>query len=172
MVKLSAMEKNTIPSEQLKELMHAAAVAAPKSKSRTIKHKKTPRIPACVGKLPIKAETSKRTLAQTSVVLQKAPKSHYEQLSCNANQKNPLFLIEKAEELMLKKVENFKVKERLIALQSIRRLAAAMQQCIHAQIRGQIQKESRGTEEFYDLLAKREERHFRLDRIIRYLSDP
>ncbi len=172
MLKLTPMEKSKLSCDQFKEILDRATTIEKKGKSRTFKHKKTPRIPACVGKLPIKAPSaSKRKFAKAKVILQKGPNSHHEQLHCTANQNYPLFFIEKAEELLLKKVENYKVKERLIALQNIRKLAREMQQCIHAQIHQEIKKEQKDPTEFYDLLAKREERHFRIDRIIRYLSD-
>jgi len=173
MLKLSPMEKSKISNDQLKVLLDRASTIEKKGKTRSFKHKKTPRIPACVGKLPIKTPSaSKRKIAKAKVILQKGPKSHLEQLHCTANQNYPLYFIEKAEELLMKKVENYKVKERLIALQNIRLLASQMQKCIHAQIHQEIKKEEQGFEEFHDFLAKREERHFRIDRIIRYLADP
>ena len=48
-----------------------------------------------------------------------------------------------------------------------------MQQCINAKIHQEVTKEQKGPEEFYNLLAKREERHFRIDQdhpvFVRYL---
>lgn len=168
MLELTAMEKNKISTEKLKELLETTPKKA--AKSYSYKYKKTPRVPVCVGELPIKNGTAtKKKLGKAKIVLQKGPKAPFEQLSCTANQKYPLFFIEKAEELLLKKVERYKVKERLIALQNIRRLANQMQQCINAQIHSQVKNDK---SDFYELLKQREERHFRIDRIIRYLAEP
>ncbi|MBS0629114.1 MAG: hypothetical protein JSS30_02675 [Verrucomicrobia bacterium] len=172
MLKLTAMEKSKFSSEQLKKLIDTTTTIEKKGKVRSFKHKKPPRVPACVGRLPIKSATSKRKLAKAKVILQKGPKEHLEQLYCSTNQNSLLHFIEKAEELLLKKVENVQVKERLIALQNIRKLASQMQRCINSKIHQEIKKDQKGIDEFYDLMAKREERHFRIDRIIRYLAEP
>lgn len=170
MLKLSAMEKSKISPEQLKKLLETPSKK--EEKARSYKYKKRPRVPVCVGNLPIKSEaSSKKKLGKAKVVLQKTPKAPFEQLHCNANQNYPLFFIEKAEELLMKKIESYQVKERLVALQNIRRLASQMQQCLNAQIHRQI-KTDHHKSEFYDLLKQREERHFRIDRIIRYLAEP
>lgn len=168
MLKLTAMEKSNLSNEKLQKLLETPPKKT--EKSRSYKYKKTPRVPVCIGALPIKSISStKKKLGKAKIVLQRGPKAPFEQMSCTANQNYPLFFIEKAEELLLKKVERYKVKERLIALQNIRRLANQMQQCINIQIHSQVQKEK---SDFYELLKQREERHFRIDRIIRYLADP
>jgi hypothetical protein len=167
MLKLTAMEKSNLSTEKLKKLLETPPKKT--EKPRSYKYKKTPRVPVCIGELPIKNTTAKKRLGKAKIILQKGPKAPFEQLSCTANQNYPLFFIEKAEELLLKKVEKYKVKERLIALQNIRRLANQMQQCINTQILAQVQKEK---SDFYELLKQREERHFRIDRIIRYLAEP
>lgn len=167
------MEKTNISALQFQKLLDTPPSINKKGKTHSYKHKKTPRIHACIGALPIKKNSeSKKKLGKANIILQKGPKSHLEQLNCSANQNYPLFFIEKAEELLLKKVENYKVKERLIALQNFRRLAYEMQKCISAKIHQEVKMSQKEKVDFYDLLDKREERHFRMDRIIRYLAEP
>jgi len=98
---------------------------------------------------------------------QQSLKPAIEQMHCSANQNYPLFFLHS---LHRKKIENFKFKEQLIATRNLRKLSHEMQQWIYFKAHHKIRLFEKEPIEFYDLLEKREERHFQIDRIIKYLS--
>lgn len=157
------MEKNKFSPERVKKMLnHPSSAIEKKGQMRNYKHKKNPPTP-----ITSKESSSKKPLGKAKVILQKASKSHLEQMKCSHNQNYPLFFLEKS-----KKIKNFKVKERLIALQNIRKLSHQMQQWIYSKMHQDVKVCQNEPIEFYQMIEKREERHFRIDRIIRYLSEP
>lgn len=102
-------------------------------------------------------------MGRAKITLQKKPL--LEQMHCSQNQKYPLFFIEN---LQTRKVQNLTLKEHFIAARNLKLLSFQMQNWMHKKVKI-LGKE---TQEFYDLMQKREERHFQIDRIIRYLSEP
>lgn len=111
---------------------------------------------------------TKRRLAKATVVEGKVP---LEQLYCSANQNYPLDIIEKTEALQLRKVKSVRVKERFIAARELKKLSHEMQQWIYSQVHQKVEVLGKDHVDFYTLLEKREERHFQIDRIIKYLSN-
>jgi len=160
------MEKKGATQSHIQELI-SKAQEIEKSKNREYQKEDANPIPKGMEEESIsKLETSDRQLGKANVVLQKGS-TPPEQMSCNQNQNYPLFFIEKADLLRKKMIKNLSFKERFIAARNLKKLSHEMQQWIHKEV--QVQKEE--NREFYDLLQKREERHFQIDRIIRYLSD-
>lgn len=160
------MEKKGPTQSRIRELL-SKAQEPEKSKNREYQKEELSPIPGGMEEVTIsKLETSDRKLGKANIVLQKGSKPP-EQMNCNQNQNYPLFFIEKADLLRKKMVKNLSFKERFIAARKLKKLSHEMQQWIHKEV--QVQKEE--NREFYDLLQKREERHFQIDRIIRYLSD-
>lgn len=137
-------------------------------KDRSYKQEKTTPIPQGIDNISVQNTKKKvRPLGKAKVILQKNRKSALEQMHCTQNQNYPLFFIEKAESLRMRKVRNVKVKERLIAVRNLKKLSHHMQQWMHQE----VSVLGKNSEEFHELLQRREERHFQIDRIIRYLSD-
>lgn len=160
------MEKKGPTQSRIKELLSEASKVE-KTKDRDYQREDASPIPSGMEDVAItKMETSDRELGKANIVLQKGSKPP-EQMNCNQNQNYPLFFIEKADLLRKKMIKNLSFKERFIAARNLKKLSHEMQQWIHKEV--QVQKED--NQEFYDLLQKREERHFQIDRIIRYLSD-
>ncbi len=160
------MEKKGSTQSRIKELLSEASKVE-KTKDRDYQREDPHPIPKGMEEVSVtKMEASDRKLGKANVVLQKGSKPP-EQINCNQNQNYPLFFIEKADLLRRKMVKNISFKERFIAARNLKKLSHEMQQWIYKEV--QVQKEE--NREFYDLLQKREERHFQIDRIIRYLSD-
>lgn len=154
------MEKSKLTADQLKKLLETPNK---KGKKHAYKHKKATKMPAAVD------PSTRRKMGKAKVILQKSPRSHLEQIHCTVNQSYPLFFLEK---LQTKKIKSLEAKERLIALQNIRRLTHLMQQWINVQLHQDVKVCQDKPIEFYNLMEKREERHFSIDRIIKYLSEP
>ncbi|NGX40033.1 MAG: hypothetical protein KR126chlam1_01373 [Chlamydiae bacterium] len=112
-----------------------------------------------------------KPIREAKVILQKTPRPALEQLQCTANQKSPLFFIEKAEAFRAKTIQNFKYKEQIIAKRGIKKLSLEMQRWIYMTIHHEFKVLGKDAEEFYQLIERREERHFQIDRIIKYLSN-
>ncbi|NGX48153.1 MAG: hypothetical protein K1000chlam3_01543 [Chlamydiae bacterium] len=170
MLKTALMKKNDSTHLRIKTLISKAVKEEIEKtkKSRTYKTEKTTPIPPGIDTISVKNTKKKgRPLGKAKVILQKNQKSTFEQMHCTQNQNYPLFFIEKAERLRMRKVRNVKVKERLIVARNLKKLSHQMQQWMHQEIR--VLGED--SQEFYELLERREERHFQIDRIIRYLSD-
>lgn len=164
------MKKNDHNAIRLKSLMSKSGVPVQptENKPRAIKKEETAPIPRGIDQISLQVNSSEiRPLHRAKVIQQKIAKPSPEQMHCTQNQNYPLFFIEKAENLRRKKVSNIKFKERFIAARNFKRLSQMMQHWMHHEVRVL----DNTADEFYNLLQKREERHFQLDRIIRYLSD-
>ena len=136
------------------------------NKRHDYQQRKSLAIPSSIS--PKGKHVSKRSFGKAQVILQKTPKSTLEQMHCTPNQKYPLFLLEAFQQ---RKIENIHFKELLIATRNLKQLSHEMQRWMHAHCHQEIKVIKDEPIEFYDLLERREERHFRIDRIIRYLSD-
>lgn len=158
------MEENDTSEKRIKEILAQAAKTEIEKKERAYKEKKGLLISQSLKKISPKQESKKkRSLGRAKITLQKKPL--LEQMHCSQNQKYPLFFIEN---LQTRKVQNLTLKEHFIAARNLKLLSFQMQNWMHKKVKI-LGKE---TQEFYDLMQKREERHFQIDRIIRYLSEP
>ncbi|NGX37084.1 MAG: hypothetical protein K1000chlam2_00234 [Chlamydiae bacterium] len=163
------MTKKSLPKVDLKQLLHLDHQL--QKRKHDYQHHKTPLVPEGIDKIPLGTNNkTKKKLRKANVIPQKSRKSPFEQLHCTQNQNYPLFFIEKAEALRMRKVKNFRVKEHLIATRNIKRLSNEMQKWIYFQIHQDIKIVKENPVEFYHLLEKREERHFQIDRMIKLLS--
>lgn len=177
------MKKKSKSSESLKRVSkllddHKKSIEDPsspkKEKPHTYQLEQPPPLPHGIDQLSLQDNwkaPSKRPLGNIKVIPQSPHSITLEQMHCSVNQNYPLFFIEKSEAFHLKKVKNFKTKERLIAARNIKKLSLEMQQWIYSQIYRDVKVLGKDPVEFCDLIEKREERHFRIDRIIKYLSD-
>ncbi|NGX59789.1 MAG: hypothetical protein KR126chlam3_00946 [Chlamydiae bacterium] len=164
------MKKNESAHLRIKKLISKTAKGEidKQKKEHSYKKEESPPLPSGIENISVRdTPKRRRPLGKAKVILQKPSKSVLEQLYCTQNQNYPLFFIEKAEALQMRKVRNVKVKERFIATRSLKKLSHSMQQWMHKEV--SILGEN--SEEFYELIQRREERHFQIDRIIRYLSD-
>lgn len=165
------MKKNDSSERRIKELISKAAKTEIEKtkKKRAYQEEKSPPIPSSLERVSLQStKKSNRSLGKAKIIPQKLPKVALEQMHCTHNQNYPLFFIEKAEALHVRRIRNVKVKERFIAARNLKNLSYQMQVWMHKEVKI-LGKDS---QEFYDLLRKREERHFQIDRIIRYLSEP
>lgn len=147
---------------------------APPKKSHEYELEKPPPLVRGMSNISSKAkqpEGAQRRMGKAQIIPQKVPQSALEQMHCTANQNYPLFFLEKSDAFNQKKIKNFKTKERLIATCKIKQLSLEMQQWIYSQVSQDVKIIKSDPIEFYDLIEQREERHFRIDRIIQYLSD-
>lgn len=168
------MKKEKSSAHRVKQLISKARSESPlENKQRNYRHERSAPIPKGIDGISFsKSSENKRKIAGAKVILQKSSKKTLEQLHCTHNQNYPLFFIEKAEALQMKHIENLRVKERIIAARSIKILSMEIQKWIYAHVHQKVKIIDDDALEFCNLLEKREERHFRIDRIIKYLSEP
>ncbi len=168
------MKKDKSAAHRVQELIsHATPKAPHEKKQRDYKHEETAPIPRGIENIsPSKSSVSNRKMGGVKIIPQKPSKNALEQLHCSQNQNYPLFFIEKAEALQLKNIQSLRVKERIIAGRNIKNVSIEIQKSIYAQVTQDVKIYQDETLEFRNLIENREERHFRMDRIIKYLSDP
>ena len=114
-----------------------------------------------------KSTAQSKELKGTTVVPQKRKEVSFEQKYCIPNQNYPLIHLEA---LKRRQFTNAGAKERWIATRNLRHLSYEMQKWICAQLHHKIKLLGRDKSSFYHLVERREERHFQIDRIIKYLS--
>jgi|GEM_PF-2956379 len=161
------MNKKDSAHSFMKELITKAAKAEIQKAKEGRSYKQEETMPLPQGIDGISFGHKKTSKAMPKVVVQKKKGLNLEQLHCSQNQNSPLFFIEKAEALQLKKVHSVKAKERLIALRNLRRMSHRMQKWMHQEVKV-LGKDSAA---FTDLIQRREERLFQIDRTIRYLGN-
>lgn len=111
-------------------------------------------------------KSSSKKLNKAHILSSPGAKVPLEQLYCTVNQNYPLFSLNKTG-----KFKSLNSKEKLIAMRNLKNIAYEMQRWFYAQIKSvKVFKEGE-EEEWCDLQQKHEERHFQIDRIIKYLSD-
>lgn len=160
------MQENETSERRIKEILAQAAKVKVEKKDRAFKEKKTQSISTNLRNIsPRQDKRRKRVLGMAKIIRQKTATATLEQMHCSHNQKYPLLFIEA---MHMRKVQNITVKEHFIAARNLKLLTLQMQNWVHKKVKIL----GKGTQEFYDLIQKREERHFQIDRIIRYLSDP
>lgn len=111
-------------------------------------------------------KNSSRKLKKAHVLSGKEGKIPLEQLFCSINQNYPLFFLKK-----MGKIKSLPYKEKLIAIRNLKNFTHEMQKWICANIQQEVKVYKEKEESWRDLLEKREERHFQIDRIIKYLSE-
>ena len=163
------MEKSQTTDEFAKKIIVESGSSPKKrQKKHAYLHEKTTPIPGGIKNI---SKKSKERLKKATIIPQKTPALALEQIHCNTNQNYPLFYIQKSEAFLIKKFRNVNIKERWVAARKIKKLSHEMQQWIHSHVYRKINVIEKNPIEFYELLEKREERHFQIDRIIKYLSD-
>ena len=143
-----------------------------KGKKHAYQHEKTLYVPEEYHRSVLCEPLTSRKIGKAKIIPQKSRKAPLEQIHCSANQNYPLYFIEKSEAFLKRNVQTVKTKERWVATRSIKRLSHEMQKWISSQFQHKIQVSNKDPIELYHLLERREERHYQIDRIIKYLSDP
>jgi len=150
-------------------------IVSKNAKKYSFKREESPPLPSGLDQISIrdpKEESGHRKIGKAQVIVQKAPKSAMEQVHCTTCQNYPLFFIEKSEAMQKKKIKSVSAKEQFIATRNMKKLSIEMQQWIYSEVeRNRVKILKEDPAELHDLIEKREERHFRIDRIIQYLSD-
>ena len=152
------MKKKSDADRVAMELL-GASPDPPVSKTHQFKHKKPVPLP--------KSPQAAKPITRAHVVLQKKINVSFEQKHCIPNQKYPLIYLEA---LKQRHIANDGVKERWIATRNLKLISLQMQQWIYSKLDHQIRPENQEDPTFHQLIEKREERHFQIDRIIKYLS--
>lgn len=120
------------------------------------------------GVTPQRERESRRVFSNAKIIPQKEGSLALEQLVCSSNSKYILRYLE-THFFHGKTVRAYHVKELLIGMRTIKEFSQQMQRWISAQFCHTVEM-TRETPEFAELIERREERHFQIDRIIRYLS--
>jgi len=142
------------------DLLGSASIPL-KSKAHQFKYNKSFPLP----KGPIKG----KSLKSAHVTAKNKENTSFEQMHCIPNQKYPLIYLEA---LKQRHIASDGAKERWIATKNLKLISLQMQQWIYAKLHHQVHpKNQKEVESFHQLLEKREERHFQIDRIIKYLSN-
>lgn len=93
-------------------------------------------------------------------------------LRCSLSEKTPLFLIDQRKVFLNKQIKDLRVKEQLLAARRLKSIGQHMhawiQHRLHQQITHQSEQSSKAGE---GNVLKHEERHFLIDRVIKYLTD-
>lgn len=148
-------------ADQVVQDLLGSASTPSSSKPRQFKYNKSFPLP--------RGPVNGKSLKRTHIIPQKKREPSFEQKHCIPNQNYPLIYLEA---LKQRHIANDGVKERWIATRNLKLISLQMQQWIYAKLHHQVQlKNQKGEESFHQLIEKREERHFQIDRIIKYLSD-
>lgn len=125
-----------------------------KSSKKQRKYSSNKRVPLPAG-MPRRVSVPKKFTSETKC--------------CSINRNYLFFNVQYSKTLKKRKIINKDAKEKLIAIQKMKIFSHEMQQWICKELGNRVSIEDEPIE-FYDLLQKREERHFQIDRVIRYLS--
>ena len=150
--------KNTDADRVAQGLLGSASIPV-QSKAHKFQHNKPLPLP--------KAPSSAKPLKKAQVIPQKKRDASFEQLHCIPNQKYPLIYLEA---LKQRHIASTGAKERWIATRNLKLISLQMQQWIYAKLHHQVRPANQEENTFHQLIEKREERHFQIDRIIKYLS--
>lgn len=157
-------------AKRIKNLMRKSQTPAEVSshkKEKNHQYKKTLSLPTNIHALSLKEKkNSSKQWKKTNILSSNKEKISLEQLYCTSNQNYPLFFLKK-----MGKITSLQCKEKLIAMRNLKTLTYEMQKWIHTHITKEVKVFEEEEKQWRDLLDKREERHFQIDRIIKYLSE-
>lgn len=178
MLKILSMKKKEKPPPSASRVAKAFAnknrVSSSKNRAHKYKKEKAPPVPSGLDQLSFAPVGKLKTkpMGQAEIIPQKISFSALEQLHCSACQNYPLSFLEKWEALQKRSIKNCPFKEQLIATRNLKKLSLEMQQWIYSQVEGgRVKAFEDSSMELEQLIEKREERHFRIDRILQYLTD-
>lgn len=139
-----------------------------KGKARNFEHEVNTLLPP----FPQNSTPSPKPNRETKVIEETIPRFAQDQLHCSANQSYPLFFLEKLDALQSKRIKTFRIKERLIVIRNLKQISHDMQKWISTKVTQNVKVLGQESIELHQMMERREERHFRIDRIIRYLAEP
>lgn len=154
--------------KRIKKFVEKKTGNPPQTTKKTEKHhkyQKTLSVTSSIKTLSSK-KNSPRSLKKANILSSQKGKIHLEQFHCTINQNYPLSFIKK-----LGNIKSIHYKEKLIAMRNLKNFSHEMQKWIYAHIPQDVKIFKEGEDPWHDLQAKREERHFQIDRIIKYLSE-
>lgn len=152
------MKKDKATDSLVKKHLEAQRVEE-NGKPHQFRHKKSLPLP--------KSPRSEKRLSKVSLTPKEKTKISFVQNHCTPNPRYPMLYLEA---LKNRKIANDGVRELLIAKRNLQQSTFEMQKWIHSQINRKISLLNEEAEPYYNLVEKREERHFQMDRIIKYLS--
>jgi len=178
-VKVLPMKKNFDFNDSIdqiqKRLLEDSTLSSEDLTNHHYVREETAPIPSEIDQISLKRKQTKkqqRNLENSRISKREKSLLHQELLNCTVNQKSMLFLVQQLEEFQKRKIKSLKVKERLIALRKIKQLSYKMQKGIFSQMAQDIEQMGKDPKVVEEFAARREERHFQIDRIIKYLSNP
>lgn len=93
-----------------------------------------------------------------------------DQFKCSLSEKTPLFLIDQLAAFQNKSIRNIQVKERLLAARRLKAMSQQMHQWVEKRLNHRVSLTKKEAE-WVPHKTREEERHFLIERVIKYLTD-